>query len=301
MPREAQLVQPPSDAPIDLAVDPGWQLVLGGAQIVLATVVVYLAMRRPVRERNWRELRFRVLVLLGGALSSITFEPAVDRVTKIWWATQGGPWPLAEVAGLSIPLWVLGVYLWWFGGGTLYMVLQIREGAPPRFYLKFLGAVTIAQVLLEVPILRFAHAYVYYGNQPLGDGHFWPLPVWNMTSPWLLMIPPAIVIVGLLSLPERGQSYLIPAVVPACYLGAYGFAIAPTVWALHSDVSNLERHLAGVVTVLLGVGLTALAISICGRLRDVVHPSHGLIDLGSGNRDGDARSQRRQTSEVTAP
>lgn len=79
-------MHPPASAPVDMVAAPTWQWVFGSLHFGLAALTIYLAARGPVRDRNGAELRFRMLVLFGGALGSVFFEGAIDRGGQLWYA-----------------------------------------------------------------------------------------------------------------------------------------------------------------------------------------------------------------------
>ncbi len=171
----------PGGAPVSMVADPVWQWIFGSLHFGLAVLTIYLAARGPVKERNWAELRFRMLVLFGGALGAVFFEGSIDRAGQLWYA-EIGAWKLVTLYGVHVPLWVSPVYLWFLGGGCLFIVQPIRKGAQPRDSIKIFDYIAIADLLLEIPLIKLAGLYAYWGDtQPFFDKTWFPLP--SGTSP----------------------------------------------------------------------------------------------------------------------
>ena len=60
-------MNPPMDAPIDMVVNPVWQWTFGTLQFGIAGLTIYLALRNPLRYRDWWELQYRSVILRSGA------------------------------------------------------------------------------------------------------------------------------------------------------------------------------------------------------------------------------------------
>jgi hypothetical protein len=257
----------PAGAPIDMAADPTWQWIFGLLHFGLAGLTIFLAARGPVRERNWAELRFRMLVLLGGALGSVFFEAAVDRSGQLWYA-EIGAWHLVTMYGVSVPLWVMPVYLWFLGGGTLYIILRIRSGARPRDFIKIFVYIAVADMLLEIPIIKLAGLYTYWGHtQPYYSQDWFPLPLWYITTNRWFDLLPALVVLLLMSTRVRHIEWSIPVVmVVSCYV-TYGSVTWPVVNALQNGAGKPVTWLAGTATIVLGVGATYIGAHLAPKLR----------------------------------
>jgi hypothetical protein len=115
----------PLHAPTALTVDAGWQWGFGIFHCAVALLVIWLFNRGPARERDWVEVRFRMLVLIGGGLGAVLFEGAVDRAGNLWYAVPG-QWQMITLFGIHVPLWVAPVYLWFAGGFALFTILKVR-------------------------------------------------------------------------------------------------------------------------------------------------------------------------------
>ncbi len=93
-----------------------------------AAVVVCVALRRPVRNKDRAEVRFRTLVFVGAGLGAVIFEPAGDRLVQCWYYARGGQWTLIALYGVSVPIWALPVYVMFIGASVLWIVHRVRLG-----------------------------------------------------------------------------------------------------------------------------------------------------------------------------
>lgn len=276
----------PVGAPVDMVADPMWQWIFGSLHFGLAALTIYLAARGPVGERNWAELRFRMLVLLGGAMGAVFFEGAIDRGGQLWYA-EIGAWKLVELYGVHVPLWVSPVYLWFLGGGCLYIVQQIRNGAGPRDFIKIFAFIAIADILLEIPLIKIAGLYAYWGDtQPFFHEDWFPLPLWYITTNRWFDLLPALIVMLVMSTRIRHIEWTIPAVmVASCYV-TYGSVTFPVVNALQNGWSEGVTWLCGAVTIVLGIGATFVGAHMAPKLR------HSMDWLGQpdGGSDRDAEA-----------
>jgi hypothetical protein len=250
-----------------MVVNSAWQLGFGGAHFAIAALVIFVAARAPVRRRDWPELRFRMLVLIGGALGAVFFEGAVDRAGELWYAVPG-QWRMIDLFGTHVPLWVMPVYLWFAGGFALLIILQIRNGAPPSTYLKIGGALVLADLMLEVPIIRIAKLYVYYGhNQPLFQHSWFPLPAWYITTNVFFVMLPALLVLTVMSTERRHIEWTIPFVMlAACYM-SYGSVAWPVIAALQNDVAKTGATFAALLSMTLGAIAIYISVQVAPRLK----------------------------------
>ena len=249
-------MNPPMDAPIDMVVNPLWQWTFGTLHFGIAGLTIYLALRNPLRYRDWWEVLFRSMILCSGASGAVVFEGAVDRAGKLWYAEYGA-WPLVEFWGTHVPLWVAPVYLWFIGGGSLFIIQRVRSGCRPKDFLYIFGGIAIADLLLEVPIIKIAKLYTYYGaNQPFFNRHWFPLPLWFINTNRLFDLVPALLILLLMSFRTKWVIAVIPAVMFGSMYVSYAFVSWPTAAALHSGASPLVAGLAATYTIVLGVAAT---------------------------------------------
>jgi hypothetical protein len=260
----------PADAPVGMIVNPAWQLIFGLLHFGVAGLTIYLAARNPLRHRDWWELLFRMVILFSGALGAVIFEGAVDRAGKLWYAEHGA-WRLVELWGTHVPLWVAPVYLWFIGGGSLFIIQRIRNGSRPRDFLFIFGGIAIADLLLEVPIIKVAKLYTYYGdNQPFFNGHWFPLPLWFISTNRLFDLVPALLILVLMSFRTKWVIAAIPVVMFGSMYMSYAFVAWPTVTALHSGASPLLAHLAASYTIIVGVGATFVGAQLAPKMKNIM-------------------------------
>jgi hypothetical protein len=259
-------LRPPTDAPTQLTVDIAWQWIFGISHIVIALAVIYVAARRPVRERDWAELRFRALVLVGGALGAILFEGVGDRATNLWYAVPG-QWRMVALMGVHVPLWLLPVYLWLGGGFPLWFISKMRSGAPVSAYYRIVGSWVLANIALEVPILRLAKLYTYYGpTQPLFNHTWFPVPAWVLTTNAFLVLLPALLVMSVMSVGRRGVEWTIPLVIPAAFYMCYAGVAFPTLVAMQGGMSKTATTIAAVLTMALGCVAVCVGVNVAPRL-----------------------------------
>jgi hypothetical protein len=261
-----------------MAVDPTWQWIFGILHCGVAAFVIFLAARGPVRTRDWTELRFRLLVLVGGALGAVAFEGAVDRAGQLWYATHG-QWPMVTYFGISVPLWVAPVYLWFVGGGTLLFIQRIRAGARLADLVRILLAIVVADFLLEPPIIKIANLYTYYGDtQPFYSQSWFPLPAWYVTTNLLFDLLPALVVLLIMSTRKRHIEWTIPVAMLMTMYAAYASVGWPIIAALANGSSKTITTLAAVATMMLGLASVYLGVRLAPRLKDAMRaPSDSRV------------------------
>ncbi|MHB8693810.1 MAG: hypothetical protein ACYDHH_21440, partial [Solirubrobacteraceae bacterium] len=245
----------------------GWQWGFGIFHFAVALLVIALAARSPVRQRNWAELRFRWLVLFGAALGAVFFEGAVDRGGNLWYAVPG-QWKMIALFGIHVPLWVAPVYLWFAGGFALWTIHAVRSGAGVKTFYKIAGTLMVADVCFEIPIVRFAKLYVYYGHaQPLFNANWFPLPGWYITTNMFFVLLPALLVLAVMSSGRRHIEWTIPLVmIAACYM-CYGSVTWPVVAAMQDGLSKLDTTLAALLTMALGLVAVYVSARAAPKLR----------------------------------
>jgi hypothetical protein len=260
-------MNPPAGAPVEMVVDPTWQWAFGSLHFGLAALTVFLAARGPVRNRHWAELRFRMHVLFGGALGALFFEGAIDRGGQLWYADIGA-WHLTTLYGVSVPLWVMPVYLWFLGGGALVIIQRIRAGGRPKDFILIFAGITVADFALEIPLIKMAGLYRYWGDtQPFFHHDWCPLPLWYVTTNRWFDLLPAMIILLLMSTRIRHIEWSIPVVmVASCYI-TYGSVTWPVIASLQNNWSETVTWIAGGVTMVLGLGATYLGAQMAPRLQ----------------------------------
>jgi len=261
---------PPPNAPVDMVVDPTWQWIFGGLHFAVAAWVIWCSGRTPWRQKDWRELAFRMTVLFSGAAGAVFFEPAVDRAVNLWYA-EIGQWPLSQMWGISVPLWVAPVYLWFIGGGSLVIVDRIRKGGTTRDYLYIFGGIAVADLLLEVPIIKIAKLYTYWGaNQPFYSQEWFPLPLWFIFTNRVFDLAPALLLVVLMSFKSKWVIAGIPMLMFGSMYVSYGVVSWPVVAALHNGASPLVAHLAATYTIVVATLITIAGARLAPRMKDLM-------------------------------
>jgi hypothetical protein len=248
--------------------DPTWQWSFTVLHSIVAVLVVYFAVRGPARVRDWREVAFRLAVLFSAPLGAIFFEPAIDRGGVLWYAEKGA-WKISEIWGISIPLWVAVCYLWFLGGGALVIIQRVRAGAPTRQYLAIFAGIGVADLLMEVPILKFGKLFTYYGDtQPFYSQEWFPLPLWFLTTNRVLDLVPAFLVLLVMSaFRSKWIIATIPIVMVSGMYVSYAAVTWPTMTVLHNGGDRLETHLAAVLTIALGLGTTYLCAHLAPRMQ----------------------------------
>jgi hypothetical protein len=288
---------PPADAPVDMVVNPTWQWIFGLLHFGVAALTIYLAARNPVRHRDWWELLFRMVILFSGALGAVIFEGAVDRAGKLWYS-EIGAWRMVEYWGTYVPLWVAPVYLWFIGGGSLFIIQRIRNGCRPRDFLYIFGGIAIADLLLEIPIIKIAKLYTYYGdNQPFFNQHWFPLPLWFLSTNRLFDLVPAMLILLLMNFRSKWMIAAIPPVMFGSMYVSYGFVSWPTVTAIHSGASTLTAYLAATYTIVVGVAATFAGAHLAPRMTNIMKHHDGPA-MTAARSDVEAGDRLRQAKPV---
>lgn len=260
---------PPEGAPIEMVANSTWQWWFGGAHFLVAAIVVVVAAKRPILERNWRELVFRMVILFGSALGAVVFEPAVDRAGKLWYAEHGA-WPMVHLWGIHVPLWVAPVYLWFLGGFALYIIHRIRKGARPRDFLLIFVAIMAADLALEIPIIKLAGLYTYYGAQPYFSSDYFPLPLWFIMTNRLFDLLPVFGIAATMYFRRWWLTATLPVVIWMMIYGTYAIVTWPTVAALHNGAGPLMSYVAGTGTILMAIGCTFAGAHAAPKLQGVL-------------------------------
>ncbi len=266
-----EVIAPPWGAPVDTPVNTTFQTIFVVIHFAVALAVVLIALHRPIKTKDRFELRFRVLVLIGGGLGAFFFEPAGDRLGQLWYNESGGQWPLVHLYGVHVPLWALPVYITFVGGGTLWVIDRVRSGAKAGEFFKVFAGITVADLLIEIPILLWGGLYQYWGdNQPLWNPVWFPLPLWFIIINRLLSLVPALVIFGIMSTRARHIEWVIPFVIPGSLMAAYALAGWPVILTLQNGEGLQVTTLGAFGTIVLATFFTVLGVKILPKLRDVM-------------------------------
>jgi hypothetical protein len=151
------------------------------------------------------------------------------------------------------------------------IVDRIRKGVRPRDYLMIFAGIAVADLLLEVPIIKIAKLYTYYGeNQPFFNQDWFPLPLWLIVTNRLFDLVPALLLVVLMSFKSKWMIAAIPAVMFGSMYVSYAFVTWPVIAALHGGASPLVAHLAATYTILLGLVTTLAGAKIAPRMQHLM-------------------------------
>lgn len=211
------------------------------------------------------------LMLLGGLLMAAV-EPIVDRNGLCWFPIDG-QWSTITDYGVSLPVWLVIAYVWFFGGRAMYIwhALEQGRGADRTFLLKNWLLIVLIDVVLE-NVGLYLGVFLYYGQQPLQVGRF---PLW-----WAAINSATPIVVGALVFVLRRElrgrrAWLVVPLAPAVAAGVN----AATGWVTWAALNNTATpvvlvQLAGVATVVLSLALLRLTRALLEQSARV-----GLVSL----------------------
>jgi hypothetical protein len=254
---------PPPLAPIDSTVSSA------GATVALVSLsgltVLGLAWAVAVGVRR-RDPLF-LAVYLGGA-ATVLLEPFADLLGMVWFPVQDQVHAFTML-GIPIPLFVAIGYGNMFGLLPWMFLCTLAAGTGRRRYWSVSVMLMMAACVFEWLLLR-TEAYFYYGNQPL---NVWGYPMIWMTINTGACLLAAAILHKLPGLFTGARAFAAVALVPCCD----GAVMLGTGWpafaAIHTDLAKPLVHLAGLVTIALGLWLYVLVADLCctdGRLRDSI-------------------------------
>ena len=236
----------PATAPVDLVMPADAQLWMNILNWGLVAVVLVFALN------YWRQhgSAIGIWLLLGGAF--VTFnEPIVDILGKCWFPAIGS-WPFIKAWGVTVPIHMVPVYMWYVGGQAFLCYALFRRGITQRGGYALYAGFGVANILLEVPGLNLATPmYSYFGNQPLV---FMKFPLWWMFCNALMPMVIAGFVFRFEGLLQGARRVLI---VPLSWMAAAatnGLVAAPIWVALNAEGSNmLWTHLAAALSLVMGL------------------------------------------------
>jgi hypothetical protein len=212
--------------------------------VLVAAFVVYALL-------EWRRGRgpLALLLVAGGAVSYLN-EPMLDVLGPLWHPRPGQDVAI-ETFGPA-PLWGLGIYTVFFGGGTYVMYRLLERGVTRRGLWIGIAAFWAVNLAVELPLLQ-AGLYTYYGyrDPPMSVGGlplFWL--VVNCGSPvagaCLLRAMPRFV---------AGWKVVRALLIPMTLYGAFSLASAwPVFSAAHvRDAPGVLDWGAALLTIAIGV------------------------------------------------
>ena len=246
-------------APVDMAVNLGFQTQLLISQSIVAIIVTYFVARRSSTETRWVNL---MLLVAGGC--SILCESMADSLLLIWHPTPG-QWNAYHAFGHYVPVWVALVFYWSFGGQAIWLLHDLRAGVTRKKLWQLYWFFAFTDLLFELPPL-WMNVYVYYGTQPL----VWP-PI--LALPMYLpfgnaMVPVAAAVATLMAerhLKAQQQPWLIvPLALTAMFCGIvmYGWPVALT---LNGDAPMWLIHSGGLLSIAISLLFMRVVANAYGR------------------------------------
>ena len=236
----------PATAPVALVMPPDAQLWMNILNWGFVAVVLIFALN------HWRRngSTIGIWFLLGGALVTLN-EPIVDILGKCWFPAIGS-WVFIKAWGVSVPIHMVPVYMWYVGGQAFLSYRLYEKGITQRRVFGLYALFGVMNILLEVPGLNLAAPmYSYFGNQPLV---FMKFPLWWMFCNALMPMMMAGVVFHFDALLQGTRRVLV---VPIAWMAAAATnaLVAAPIWvALNAEASTMALALAASV-VSLGMGL----------------------------------------------
>jgi hypothetical protein len=231
--------------PSDMIFPQAAQHIANVAMGVLVAAFLVFAVYELVRGRG----PLALILLVGGALSYLN-EPMLDVLGPLW-----HPRPNQDVAINTFgpaPLWGLGIYTVFFGGGTYVLYRLFRRGITMRGYWIGVAAFFAVNLAVEWPLLN-AGMYRYYGFQEA------PMTVGGLPLYWLFVNAgaPLLSATLLLVAPQwfRGAKVLFAVLVPMCVYSAYSMSVS---WPVYTagripDLNMVVYYAAACLTIALSL------------------------------------------------
>ncbi|HET9517246.1 MAG TPA: hypothetical protein VFO77_05940 [Actinoplanes sp.] len=225
----------------------GLIVVLGVAAVVVALVIVQTA----VRDRS----PIPVLVLLG-ALLCVAYEPIGDMLVLAYYPELGQiTW--VTLFGRGIPVFIGLMYVGYIAPFVLLFEHLHRRGFTIRSWWTLWAGTAGAIVVIEIVVMRFGDAWVYYGSQRLVVAG---LPLWTPITYASFLLAIACGVHGLAARLRPGDRWLIVPAVPALLAGAHVSTSLPAAAALYST-SDATLILAGALGSVAACGTLVHALS----------------------------------------
>lgn len=177
------------------------------------------------------------LILLGGGAVAYLNEPMLDVLGPLW-----HPRPNQDVAIETFgpaPLWGLGIYIVFFGGGTYVMCRLFQHGLTLKQFWYGVGGFFVVNLAVELPLLD-AGLYQYYGYQEP------PMMVGGLPLYWLFVNAggPLLSATLLLVAPQffAGAKRVFAVLVPMTVYSGFSMAVS---WPVYTAgrIENLDMAL----------------------------------------------------------
>lgn len=199
-----------------------------------------------------------IIIMMVGGLTTVLVEPLLD-IMGLAWHPMHEQNTAFELMGRPIPVWVVAIYLMYFGGLGALNYMAFRKGVTMKAVWIWFSAPMLLDIVAEEIMMAFG-LYIYYGNQPLIlIQHF---PLWwapcNSMGEFV-----GIALLALMGDSLRGwKLLLIPILMPIMDGVGYMLVGLPPIIAMNTEgVSNLVIQLSGVATYLL-TGLFVYGVSL---------------------------------------
>jgi hypothetical protein len=236
----------PATAPVEMVMPEAAQLWMNILNWGLVIVVLIFALS------YWRKhgSSIGIWFLLGGALVTLN-EPIVDVLGKCWFPTIGS-WVFIKAWGVSVPVHMVPVYMWYVGGQAFLCYHLYGKGITQRGVFGLYALFGFMNIILETPGLNTeVPMYSYFGNQPL---LFFKFPLWWMFCNALMPMMIAGVVFHFDSVLQGVRRLLV---LPLSWMtaAATNALIAAPIWvALNLEASTMELTLAAsVVSFVMGL------------------------------------------------
>ncbi|MFC1403070.1 MULTISPECIES: hypothetical protein [Streptacidiphilus] len=223
---------------------------------------------------EWRSKgRQLLLVLLLGSAVSFFVDPAFQRTAGIVLGAPTSASPgVYHLLGVYEALWCLFVYPMWISFITYLGYLALEEGWHRRRFWTVFAAMSLADVVAEVPSVRFG-LYTYTGQQPF---RLWGFPlIWapNYMAMGLLL---GAALHFLTRAAPGWRSWLALPMVASGYLGLCFVTGWPIVLAAHHTFGEPLVSLFGLAALaaqLATLQLIASQLPSDGALPASTHPA----------------------------
>lgn len=196
--------------------------------------------------KYWRNTKTPIVMfMMLGGLTTTLVEPLLDIIGLAWHPMHGQNTAF-ELIGRPIPVWVVAVYLMYFGGLGSLNYLAFRKGVSTRAVWLWFCVPVLLDIVMEEIMMTF-DLYIYYGQQPLilmKHFPFWWAPC-NSMGEFI-----AVALFASMGTSLRGwKLLLIPLLMPILDGVGYMLVGLPSIYVLNSaDVPQWLTNLAGVAT-----------------------------------------------------
>jgi len=240
--------------PTDMAISPTKFLAFTVVCGIPSVVVIALAVRGVIKERNF----LWPLFIVGGALATFV-EPVIDYMSGVWWVLPGSI-TAVTLLDVNLPVFVPIVFPWLLGGLAYIAYNAFERGCTTRKLWSLVGIYFLADAVLEFVGMKVLGTYRYFGTQPLD--FLYDFPLW---SGWCTALGPiaAAAVVYVLRPHLRGLSIVAAVgVFPMCFLGVYAVVGFPVWISLNSGWSKGPATLCGLASLVFAYLLVRIVAAM---------------------------------------